>query len=112
MNRAELAEKIAEKIGITKKQAEDVLRSFESHTIKALQQGQEVTLAGFGTFSARVRKERGGVNPRNPKERIQIPTVTVPKFKAGKNLKDELKSGKAGSAGKSEDQDVLPVEEA
>lgn len=102
MNRAELAEKIAEKIGITKKQAEDVLRSFETHTIETLKKGGEVTLAGFGTFSARLRKSRGGVNPRNPKERIQIPTVTVPKFKAGKNLKDELKKdGSEGVSGES-----------
>ena len=48
-------------------------------------------VAGFGTFSARERKGRIGVNPQNPSEKIQIPEVRVPKFKAGKNLKDALK---------------------
>ena len=91
MNRQELSEKIATQIGISKKQAEDALRSFEHLTIDVLKKGGEVTLAGFGTFSSRLRKSRGGVNPRKPTERIEIPTVTVPKFKAGKNLKDELK---------------------
>lgn len=98
MNRAELAEKIAERVGITKKQAEEALRSFEAHTIAALKAGEDVTLAGFGTFSSRVRTSRGGVNPRNPNERIQIPAVIVPKFKAGKNLKNELKKSRREEA--------------
>ena len=92
MNKAELINKIAERIGVSKKQAEDMLDSFEAITIETLQQGGEVTLTGFGTFSARVRSSRGGVNPQNPSERIQIPEVTVPKFKAGKALKDALKN--------------------
>lgn len=91
MNKAELSEQIAQKVGLSKKQVEEVLDAFESITIETLQKNDEVTLTGFGTFSARVREARGGVNPQNPSERIQIPTVTVPKFKAGKNLKDSLK---------------------
>lgn len=104
MNRQELSEKIAEKIGITKKQAEDALRAFEHLTVEALKKGGEVTLAGFGTFSARLRKSRGGVNPRKPTERIQIPTVTVPKFKAGKNLKDRIKHGETAESSETESQ--------
>jgi len=49
-------------------------------------------LTGFGAFSARTRKGRIGVNPRNIEEKITIPPVKVAKFKAGKNLKDSLKS--------------------
>jgi len=67
------------------------LQAFENLVIERLRQGKEVTLTGFGTFSARTRNARMGVNPQNPKERIQIPTVIVPKFKAGKTLKDSLK---------------------
>jgi len=48
-------------------------------------------LFGFGAFSARIRTARMGVNPKNPTERIHIPEVRVPKFKAGKTLKDSLK---------------------
>ena len=91
MNKAELSEKIAAKAGLTKKQAEDVLDALENIIIEALKAGSEVTLTGLGTFSARVRSARMGVNPQNPSQRIEIPQVVVPKFKAGKALKDSLK---------------------
>ena len=71
--------------------AERVLEGFESVVITTLKSSGEVTLTGFGTFSARRREARMGVNPRNPSERIHIQAVTVPKFKAGKTLKDALK---------------------
>lgn len=92
MNKAELAEQIANKIGLPKKQVEEVLENFEELVINTLKGGGEATLAGFGTFSARKRSARMGVNPQKPSERIQIPEVIVPKFKAGKTLKDSLKS--------------------
>lgn len=92
MNKVELSEKIAEKVGLTKKQIEDVLDAFEDITIGALKGGQEVTLTGFGAFSAKHRAARMGVNPQKPTEKMQIPAVTIPKFKAGKTLKDALKS--------------------
>jgi DNA-binding protein HU-beta len=60
--------------------------------IERLKQNKEVTLTGFGTFSAKERHARMGVNPQNPKEKIQIPAVVVPKFKSGKTLKDALKN--------------------
>ena len=91
MNKAELIGLIAEKVGVTKKQAEDMVELFVSTVTETLQKNGEVTLAGFGTFSAKTRKGRTGVNPQNPTEKIQIPSVTVPKFKAGKSLKDALK---------------------
>ena len=65
--------------------------ALENIIIEALKAGSEVTLTGFGTFSARVRSARMGVNPQNPSQRIEIPQVVVPKFKAGKALKDSLK---------------------
>ena len=95
MNKAELALKLAEKAGVTKQQAEQLLDAFEETVIETLKAGGEVTLTGFGTFSARHRSARMGVNPQNPKEKIQMPAVTVAKFKAGKTLKDSLKN--AGS---------------
>ncbi len=94
MNKAELAARIAEKLGLSKKVGEDIIAAFEDIVTAQLVSGGEVTIAGFGTFSARVRQGRMGVNPQNPTEKIQIPSVTVPKFKAGKALKDALK-GKA-----------------
>lgn len=91
MNKATLIEAIAGKTSIAKKDVETVIESFEATVVENLKKGEEVTLAGFGAFSARQRSARMGVNPQNPTERIQIPAVTVPKFKAGKNLKDSLK---------------------
>ena len=92
MNKAELADQIAAKTNLTRKQVEEVLEAMEQTVITTLKGGGEVTLTGFGTFSARVRSARMGVNPQKPTEKIQIPQVTVPKFKAGKGLKDALKS--------------------
>lgn len=98
MNKAELALRLSERMQIPKKQAEDFVEYFEEIVTKALVDGNEVTIAGFGTFSARTRSARMGVNPRNPSERIQVPEVRVPKFKAGKALKDSLKKPKAPAA--------------
>jgi len=91
MNKAELALRLSEKLGVPKKTAEDVIEAFETIVTAALLNGDEVTIAGFGTFSARTRSARMGVNPRNPTEKIHVPAVRVPKFKAGKALKDALK---------------------
>ena len=91
MNKSQLIEAVAIKAGVSKKEAENVLSAFESLTIERLKEGKELTLTGFGTFSAKERHARMGVNPQNPSERIEIPRVVVPKFKAGKTLKDALK---------------------
>ncbi|MFZ2969879.1 MAG: HU family DNA-binding protein, partial [Minisyncoccia bacterium] len=52
---------------------------------------EKVAFTGFGTFSVSKRAARVGVNPQKPGEKIQIPAMTVPKFKAGKSLKDAVK---------------------
>ena len=83
MNKAELSEKLASKVGISKKQAEELVNTFQNIVTETLKAGGQVTIAGFGTFSAKKRAARMGVNPQNPSEKIQIPEVTVPKFKAG-----------------------------
>lgn len=91
MNKASLAQAIADKVGLNKKDGEDVVAAFASIITKELVSGNDVTISGFGAFSAKTRAGRVGVNPQNPTEKIQIPPVTVPKFKAGKALKDSLK---------------------
>lgn len=97
MNKAELIAHLAETCNVTKKQAEDMVEGFVKTVTETLVGGGEVNIAGFGAFMAKTRKGRTGVNPQNPTEKIQIPSVTVPKFKAGKGLKDALK-GKAPMA--------------
>lgn len=94
MNKAELTQKISDKISVSKREAEDMIHAFVEIVTETLKSGKEVNIAGFGAFMSRPRAGRIGVNPQNPSERIQIPTVVVPKFKAGKGLKDALK-GKA-----------------
>ena len=104
MNKAELIDKIAEKAGAEKKEVVKILESFEEVVIKSLQAGEEVTLTGFGTWLAKFRSARGGVNPQNPSQRIQVPAVTVPKFRAGKTLKDALKKKSDGPEKQKESQ--------
>ena len=94
MNKAELAVKLAEKFSLPKKRGEEIIEAMTDLIIEELKGGGEVTIAGFGAFSARTRAARMGVNPQKPTEKITIPEVRVPKFKAGKTLKDSLK-GKA-----------------
>ena len=91
MNKAALIEIIADKTGASKKIAEDMLTAMLDTITNTLKEGGEVTLTGFGTFSAKQRAGRMGVNPQNPSEKIHIGPVVVPKFKAGKALKDALK---------------------
>ena len=92
MNKAELINVITENVdGVTKKQAEEMLDVFVNTVIKTLTNDGQVTIAGFGQFLSKIRAGRTGVNPQNPSEPIQIPAVKVPKFKAGKRLKDALK---------------------
>lgn len=92
MNKAELAQVLAEKLNVSKKEAENTLNTFVDVVIDTLKKGGEVVLTGFGAFSVKQRAARAGVNPQNPTQKIQIPAVKVPKFKAGKALKDALKS--------------------
>lgn len=91
MTKAELIEKIAGACDVPKTTAEKMVTTFLDTVTSTLKSGGEVTLTGFGTFSAKKRAARVGVNPKKPGEKIQIPAMTVPKFKAGKSLKDALR---------------------
>jgi len=91
MNKAELASALAAKLNTSKKMGEDFIEAFTTIVTDELKKGNEVVLAGFGCFMAKQRAGRMGVNPQNPSEKIQIPAVTVAKFKTGKALKDALK---------------------
>lgn len=92
MNKETLIERLAAEAKLSKSQAEGALNGLVKLIMRELKAGNSVTIVGFGTFLPRRRHARGGVNPQNPSERIRIPEVTVPKFKAGKTLKDALKS--------------------
>lgn len=89
MNKAELIASMAEKSGLTKKDAELALKAFIESVQGALENNEKVQLVGFGTFETRERAAREGRNPKT-KETIQIPASTVPVFKAGKEFKEKV----------------------
>ena len=89
MNKAELIASMAEKSGLTKKDAELALKAFIESIQGALENNEKVQLVGFGTFETRERAAREGRNPKT-KETIQIPASTVPVFKAGKEFKEKV----------------------
>lgn len=89
MNKTELIANVAEKAGLSKKDAEKAVSAvFESIT-ESLKAGDKVALVGFGTFDVKERAERTGKNPRTG-EAVVIPAARVPGFKAGKGLKDAV----------------------
>ena len=87
MNKSDLVSKMAEKSGLTKKDAQKALDSFMACVEEALIEGDKVQLVGFGTFETRNRAARKGRNPQTGAE-MKIPASTSPVFKAGKSLKD------------------------
>ena len=90
MTKAELVAMIASKSNLTKKDSESALNAFIESVTETMKKGDKIILVGFGTFETRKRAERTGVNPRT-KETIKIPATTVPAFKAGKALKENVK---------------------
>lgn len=91
MNKAELIERMAEDAGITKSAASAALDSLLDNITRSLKKGDRVTLVGFGSFDVSSRKARVGRNPQTGQE-IEIAARTVPKFSAGKGLKDTVAS--------------------
>ncbi|MBQ9949751.1 MAG: HU family DNA-binding protein [Clostridia bacterium] len=89
MNKTELIAKIAEKCGMTKKDAEKALGAVTDSITEALVAGEKVQLVGFGTFEVRERAARVGRNPAT-KEEMQIPASKAAAFKAGQALKAAL----------------------
>ena len=89
MNKTELIEEIAKSADITKASATRALDAMIEAVTSTLQKNESVTLVGFGTFSVGERAARSGLNPRT-KEAIKIKASRVPKFKAGKALKDAV----------------------
>ncbi|MGK2904884.1 MAG: HU family DNA-binding protein [Desulfuromonadales bacterium] len=89
MTKADLVNSIAEKAGLSKADAEKALKAFTDAVTDALRSGEKVSLVGFGTFSVGERAARQGQNPQTG-AKINIPAAKVPKFKAGKALKDSI----------------------
>ncbi|MBU2524413.1 HU family DNA-binding protein [Patescibacteria group bacterium] len=91
MTKQDLVNAAANAAGVTKKTAGEVLEALLDSITKSLKKGENVTITGFGTFRVSDRAARTGVNPRNPNEKIKIPAMKLPAFKAGKSLKDAVR---------------------
>jgi DNA-binding protein HU-beta len=87
MTKAEFIDKLADRSGLSKKDAGAAVDAFLDCVEDALKRGDAVTFTGFGKFSTQHRAARMGVNPRNPGQKVHIPAATVPKFSAGSALK-------------------------
>lgn len=89
MNKTELIAAVAEKAGLTKKDAERVVSATFETITASLVKGDKVQVSGFGIFEVKAREARIGRNPRT-KEEIKIPATKLPAFKASKTLKDAV----------------------
>ncbi|MGC2425105.1 MAG: integration host factor subunit beta [Nitrospirota bacterium] len=93
MTKAELVEKVSDKVdGLTKKQTEVIINTIFDSIKDALAVGDKIEIRGFGSFKIRSRKQREGRNPKTGSP-VSVPSKKVPFFKAGKELK-ELVDGK------------------
>ncbi|MBI2439035.1 MAG: HU family DNA-binding protein [Candidatus Moranbacteria bacterium] len=90
VNKDTLVHAIVEKTELSKKDVEAVIECMVDEITAELRKGNKVTLTGFGTFKVSNRAAREGINPQT-KAKITIPAMTVPKFTAGKTLKEAVK---------------------
>jgi len=90
MNKAEIVAKISDDVGLSKSDVNKVIDSLFQKIGKSLKKGDPVTFVGFGTFKTVRRKSRKGRNPQTGAT-ITIPAAKIPKFTAGKALKDSIK---------------------
>ena len=90
VNKDTLVHAVVEKTELSKKDVEAVIECVVDEITAELRKGNKVTLTGFGTFKVSNRAARQGINPQT-KAAITIPAMTVPKFTAGKTLKEAVK---------------------
>lgn len=90
MNKTDLINALSEETAFSRKDVARVLDALTRIVERALKQGVKVSITGFGSFLISERPARQGINPAT-KEKINIPKVTVPKFKPGKNLRDVVR---------------------
>jgi DNA-binding protein HU-beta len=98
VTKQEFVDKVASKANLSRRDAAAAVDAFLDSITDALRGGDDVAFTGFGKFTTQHRKARQGVNPRNPSQKVQIPASTVPKFSAGSQLKQAVKTSGAGGS--------------
>lgn len=90
MNKTELVKKISDKLESSQKEAEKMISCFMETITETLQQNEEISIRGFGTFALRQSKERQSLHPKT-RQPITIPASQIPYFKISKNFKKNFK---------------------
>lgn len=90
MNKAELVDIVAQRVGTTKKETGAIVETVLEEITRALSSGEKVQLVGFGNFEIRERAARTGRNPQTG-ETIQIEASRIPAFRAGKGLREVIR---------------------
>jgi DNA-binding protein HU-beta len=91
VTKQEFVDAVASRSGLSRRDAGKAVDAVLDSITDALKKGDQVSFTGFGKFSTQFRKERQGVNPRNPSQKVTIPAATVPKFSAGSSLKQSVR---------------------
>lgn len=89
MTKADIVKVLAERVGLTRREAADVLSIVLDGVVAAIRRGEKVELRGFGSFRTRKRDARQGRNPRTGTQ-VKVPPKVVPYFKPGKQLREIL----------------------
>jgi DNA-binding protein HU-beta len=95
MNKSELINELSEETTFSKMDVTRVLDSLTRVVSRALKKGEKVSITGFGSFWISCRPARKGIHPAT-KERIDLPKISIPRFKAGKNLREIVRSVNLG----------------
>jgi integration host factor subunit beta len=89
MTKADIIKVLSERVGLTRREAAEVLGVVLDGLVDAIRRGEKVELRGFGSFRTRKRQARAGRNPRTG-AKVQVPPKAVPYFKPGKQLRGVL----------------------
>lgn len=92
LTKAEVAEHLYEKVGLSKRDAKEMVEVFFEEVRHTLEQGEQVKLSGFGNFDLRVKSERPGRNPKTGED-IPISARKVVTFRPGQKLKSRVEDG-------------------
>jgi DNA-binding protein HU-beta len=93
VTKQEFVDAVAQRSGLGKREAAQAVDAVLETITDTLKRRDQINFTGFGKFATSERKERMGVNPRNPGEKVHIPAATVPKFTAGSSLKQSVRGG-------------------
>jgi DNA-binding protein HU-beta len=93
VTKQEFVDEVARRANLGKREAGEAVEAMLATITETLRKRDSINFTGFGKFMTSDRKERMGVNPRNPTEKVHIPAATVPKFTAGSQLKQQVRGG-------------------